>query len=96
VIAGFGQLPVMGGEFLGDGLELRAVVDIASVNLVEQRDVKIGADQQAEADLTQIAALLLIMPALREFGGGASVDIGEERVWLSSWTLTSSCANSQP
>jgi hypothetical protein len=65
VIAGFGQLAVMGREFLGDGLELGAVVDIAGVNLVEQRDVEIGADQQAEADLAQIAALLLIMPALR-------------------------------
>jgi hypothetical protein len=35
---------------------------------MEQRDVKIGADQQAKADLAQIAALLLIMPALRKFG----------------------------
>src|ERR1022692_4035221 len=78
VIAGFGQLPVMGREFLGDGLELGAVVDISSVNLVEQRDVEIGADQQAEADLAQIAALLFIMPALRKFGRGAGVDVGEE------------------
>src|ERR1039458_3343415 len=51
VIAGFGQLPVMAREFLGDGAELGAVVDVAGVNLVEQGDVKIGADQQAEADL---------------------------------------------
>ena len=81
VIAGFGQLPVMGGEFPGDGAELGAVVDIAGVNLVEQRDVEIGADQQAEADLTQIAALLFIMPALGMFGRGAGVDVGEELVW---------------
>jgi len=40
--------------------------------------VEIGADQQAEADLAQIAALLLIMPALRKFGRGAGIDVGEE------------------
>ena len=78
VIAGLGQLPVMGREFLGDGAELGAVVDIAGVDLVEQGDVKIGADQQAEADLAQIAALLLVMPALREFGRGTGIDVGEE------------------
>jgi hypothetical protein len=78
VIAGFGQLPVMGREFFGDGAELGAVVDIAGVNLVEQGDVEIGADQQAETDLAQIAALLLIMPALRQFGRGADIDVGEE------------------
>ena len=78
VIAGLGQLPVMGGEFLGDGAELGAVVDIAGVNLVKQGDVEIGADQQAEADLAQVAALLLVVPALRQFGGGAGIDVGEE------------------
>jgi hypothetical protein len=74
VIAGFGRLPVMGREFLGYGAELGGVVDIAGVNLVEQRDVEIGADQQAEADLAQIAALLLIMPALRKFSRRAGID----------------------
>src|ERR1022692_2860442 len=71
VIAGFGQLPVMGREFLGDGAELGAVIDIAGVNLVEQRNVEIGADQQAETDLAQIAAL-------RKFGRSACIDVGEE------------------
>src|SRR5664280_691170 len=74
VIAGLGQLPVMGREFLGDGAELGAVVDIAGVDLVEQGDVKIGADQQTEADLAQIAALLLVVPALRKFGRGTGID----------------------
>src|ERR1039458_9210907 len=78
VIAGVGQLPVMGREFLGDGAELGAVVDIAGVDLVEQRDVEIGADQQTQADLTQIAALLLIVPALGKFGSGTGIDVGEE------------------
>src|SRR5664279_6423334 len=78
VIAGLGQLPVMGREFLGDGAELGAVVDIAGVDFVEQGNVKIGADQKAEADLAQIAALLLIMPALRKFGRGTGIDVGEE------------------
>jgi len=36
---------------------------------VEQRNVEIGADQQAEADLAQIAALLLVMPALGSSAG---------------------------
>ena len=78
MIAGFGQLPVMGGEFLGDGAELGAVVDIAGVNLVEQGDVEISANQQAETDLAQIAALLFIVPALRKFGRSAGIDEGEE------------------
>jgi hypothetical protein len=55
-----------------------AQVEIAGVNLVEQRDVEIGADRQAEADLTEIAALLLIMLALRKFGRGAGMDVAEE------------------
>src|ERR1035441_10168832 len=78
VIAGFGQLPVMAREFLGEGAELGAVVDVACVNLVEQGDVKIGADQQAEAGLAQVAALLLVVPALRKFGRGTGIDVGEE------------------
>jgi hypothetical protein len=68
----------MGREFFGDGAELGAVVDIAGVDLVEQGDVKIGADQQTEADLAQIAALLLVMPALRKFGRGTGIDVSEE------------------
>src|ERR1035441_3222138 len=78
VIAGFGQLPVRAKKFLGDGAELGAVVDVAGVNLVEQGDVKIGADQQAEADLAQVAALLLVVPALRKLGRGTGIDVGEE------------------
>jgi hypothetical protein len=34
----------MGREFFGDGAELGAVVDIAGVDLVEQRNVEVGAD----------------------------------------------------
>ena len=78
VIAGLGQLPVMRGEFLDDRAELGAVVDIAGVNLMKQGDVEIGADQQAQADLAQIAALLFVMAPLRQFGGRAGVDVGEE------------------
>lgn len=78
VIAGVGQLPVMSGEFFGDGAELGAVVHIAGVDLMEQRDMEIGADQQAEADLAQIAALLLIVAALGKCGRSAGVDGGEE------------------
>jgi hypothetical protein len=33
---------------------------------------------KSEADLAQIAALLLIVPALRKFGGRAGIDVGEE------------------
>ena len=72
--------------------ELGAVVDIASVNLVEQRDVEIGADQQAKADLAmrfqllrrQIIAFLLIMTALRKFSGSEGIDVGEEKCAFNS------------
>ena len=78
VLAGLGQLSVLGGEFLGDGAELGAVVDIAGVDLMKQGDVEIGADQQAQANLAQVAAFLFVMPSLRQFGGRAGVDVGEE------------------
>jgi hypothetical protein len=51
VIAGLGQLPVVGREFFDDRAELGAVVDVAGVDLMKQGDVEIGADQQAQADL---------------------------------------------
>ncbi len=78
VLAGLGQLSVLGGEFLGNGAELGAVVDIAGVDLMKQGDVEIGADQQAQANLAQVAAFLFVMPSLRQFGGRAGVDVGEE------------------
>ncbi len=68
----------MSRKFPGDGAELGTVVDTTGVNLVKQRDVEIGADQQAKTDLAQITALLLIMPALRKFGGSAGIDVGEK------------------
>jgi hypothetical protein len=43
---------------------------------MEQRDVEIGADQQSKADLTQIAALLLVVPSLRNVAGSTGVDVG--------------------
>ena len=45
VIAGFGELAVMGGDLFGDGAELGAVVDIADVDLMKQRNMELGADQ---------------------------------------------------
>src|SRR5208283_144978 len=78
VLAGLGQLPVLRGEFRGDGLELGAVVDIAGVNLMKQGNVEIGADQQAQTDLAEVAALLFVVASLRELGGSAGVDVGEE------------------
>ena len=78
VLAGLGQFLVMGHEFLGYGAELDAVSDIAGINPVQQGNVEIRADQQAQAHLSQIAALLLVVAALGEFGWGAGVDVGEE------------------
>src|SRR5712692_501247 len=78
VITGLDQIPVVGGQVFGDGTKLDAVVDIAGVDAVKQRDVKIGAHQQAQIDLPQVAALLFVMAALRQLGRGAGVDIGEE------------------
>ena len=68
----------MGGQIFGDGTELDAVVDIAGVDAVKQWDVKIGAHQQAQIDLPQVAALLFVMATLGQLGRGAGVDVGEE------------------
>ena len=47
VLAPLGQLAITLRQFLGDGLKDGAVVDIAGVDLVEQRHMKVGADQKA-------------------------------------------------
>ena len=73
-----GQIAVRGGQFLGDSAELDTIVDIASVDVVKQGNVEIGADQQAETDLSQIATLLFVVAPLRKFRWGARVDVGEE------------------
>src|SRR5712692_9470338 len=78
VITGLDQIPVVGGQVFGDGTELDAVVDIAGVDAVKQWDVKIGAHQQAQIDLPQVASLLFVMAALGQLGRGAGVDVGEE------------------
>src|ERR1700682_1381850 len=78
VIAGLRQIAVMGSQVLGDGTELDAVMDIAGIDAVKQRDMKIGAHQQSQIHLPQIASLLLVMTALREFRRGACIDVGEE------------------
>src|SRR6516164_1149594 len=78
VLTGSDQIPVGSGPIFGDGAELDAVVDIASVDAVKQWDVKIGAHQQAQVDLPQVAPLLLVMAALGQWGRGAGMDVGEE------------------
>ena len=64
VITGLDQIAVVGGQVFGDGTKLDAVVNIAGIDAVEQRDVKIGAHQQAQIDLPQVAALLFVMAPL--------------------------------
>src|SRR5437899_1708091 len=78
VITGLDQIPVVGGQVFGDGTKLDAVVDIAGVDAVKQRDVKIGAHQQAQIDLPQVASLLFVMAALGQLGRGAGVDVSKE------------------
>src|SRR4029077_13066403 len=78
VITRLDQVAVVGGQVLGDGTELNAVVDIAGIDAVKQRDVKIGAHQQTQIDLPQVATLLFVMAALGQLGRGAGVDVGEE------------------
>src|SRR5260370_15973712 len=78
VITGLGQIPVVGGQVFGDGTKLDTVVDIAGVNAVKQRDVKIGAHQQTQIDLSQVASLLFVMATLGQLGRGAGGDVGEE------------------
>src|SRR2546422_1764098 len=78
VITGLGQIAVVGSQVFGDRTELDAVVDVAGVDAVKQRDMKIGAHQQAQIDLPQVTALLFVMTALGQLGRGAGVDVGEE------------------
>src|SRR5438046_10316310 len=68
----------MSRQLLGNGAELDTVGDIASINPVQEGNVEIRADQQAQAHLPEVAALLLVVAALGEFGRGAGVDVGEE------------------
>ena len=62
----------------GNRREDRAVVDIAGVELVEQRHVEVGTDQHPQTHLTKIVPFLLVVALLGEFGGGAGVDVREE------------------
>src|SRR6266540_8004 len=78
VLTPLGQLAITLRQFLGDGLKDGAVVDVAGINLVEQRHMKVGADQKAQTDLTQIDAFLFVMAAGRQGGRIARVNIGEE------------------
>src|SRR5207247_3128127 len=78
VLTPLGKLAITLRQFLGNGLKNSAVVDVAGVHLVEQRHMKVGADQKAQTDLTQIDAFLLVMAAGRQGGRSARVDIGEE------------------
>jgi len=78
VITGPDQIPVVGGQLCGDGTELDAVVDMAGVDAVKQWDVKIGAHQQAQIDLPQVASLLFDMAPLGQLGRGTGIDVGEE------------------
>src|SRR6266540_3440511 len=78
VLTPLGQLAITLRQFLGDGLKDGAVVDVAGINLVEQRHMKVGADQKAQTDLTQIDAFLFVMPEGRQGGRIARVNIGEE------------------
>src|ERR1035438_2936082 len=77
-VVGLDQMPVVGGQVFGDGTELDAVVEVAGIDAVKQWDVKIGAHQQAQIDLPQVASLLFVMAALGQLGRGAGVDVGEE------------------
>ncbi len=78
VLAGLGQFLVMSRQLFGNGAELDTVGDIARINPVQEGNVEIRADQQAQAHLPEVAALLLVVAALGEFGRGAGVDVGEE------------------
>src|SRR5947208_11985954 len=74
VLAGLGQFLVMSRQLLGNGAELDTVGDIASINPVQEGNVEIRADQQAQAHLPEVAALLLVVAALGEFGRGSGVE----------------------
>ena len=55
-----------------------ASVTLPRIDQVEERHVEIGADQHPQADLAQVAAVLLVVAAGGQVGRGARVDKGEE------------------
>jgi len=78
VLAPLSQLAVTRGQFLGNGLEGRGVGLVAGIDVMEERDMEIGAHQHAQADLAQVAPVLLVMAAGGQVGRRAGVDEGEE------------------
>src|SRR5437867_3074481 len=73
-----GQLAITGRQLLRDGFELGGIVDLTAIDLVKERDMKVGADQQTQTDLAQIGALLLVVAAGRQLSGVARVDVRKE------------------
>jgi hypothetical protein len=65
VLAGLGQFPIVSGQFLADGAELDTVGHIAGVDPMQEGNMEVGADQQAETDLPEVPTLLLVVTALR-------------------------------
>ena len=78
VLAALRQLTVTLAQFLTNGLELGSIVEVACIDLVKERDMKIGADQHPQINLPQVGTLLFVMPPRRQGGWVGGVDIGEE------------------
>ena len=75
LLAGPGQLLVAPSQFLGDLLEDGGVGNIARVDLVEQGDMEVGADQHPQVDLAPVAAFLFVVPPGGQGGRFGGVDI---------------------
>jgi hypothetical protein len=73
-----GELAVMGGQILGNGAKLDRIGDIARIDLMKQRDMEVGRDQQAEADLAQVPPFLFVVTALGQLGRIAGIQVTEE------------------
>lgn len=77
-LAPLSQLAVTLGQFLRNALKGGGVGQIAGIEQVKERHVEIGAHEHAQADLPQVAAMLLVVTAGRQPGRGAGIDKGEE------------------
>ena len=78
VLAALGQLTVAFGQLLRNALKGRGIGEVAGVNQMKQRHMKIGAHQHAQTDLAQVPAVLFVVAAGRQPGRGARVDKGKE------------------
>ena len=78
VLAAPGQLAITLGQLLRDALKGGGIGEVARIDQMKERHVKVRADQHPQADLAQVAAVLLVVAAGRQAPGRARVDKSKE------------------